>query len=83
MDSVRNSACISWLKVAKSESSSTDKHKAGWLVGLADRYAAIVLADSATFLLAVNRIAAFHSHSAITPNEINSSHGSVGRTSVP
>ena len=33
--------------------------KAGRLVGLADCYAAIVLADNATFLLAVNRIAAF------------------------
>ena len=35
--------------------------KAGRLVGLADCYAAIVLADNATFLLAVNRIAAFRS----------------------
>ena len=34
------------------------KCKAGRLVGLADRYAAIVLADNATFLLAVNCIAA-------------------------
>ena len=33
--------------------------KAGRLVGLAGCYAAIVLADNATFLLAVNRIAAF------------------------
>ena len=33
--------------------------KAGLLVGSADCYAAIVLADNATFLLAVNRIAAF------------------------
>ena len=33
--------------------------KAGRLVGLADCYAVIVLADNATFLLAVNRIAAF------------------------
>ena len=32
--------------------------KAGRLVGLADSYAVIVLADNATFLLAVNRIAA-------------------------
>ena len=41
--------------------------KAGRLVGLADCYAAIVLADSATFLLAVNRIAAFRLHSAVIP----------------
>ena len=34
------------------------KLKAGRLVGLADCYAAIVLAGNATFLLAVNRIAA-------------------------
>ena len=33
--------------------------KAGRLVGLSGNYAVIVLADSATFLLAVNRIAAF------------------------
>ena len=33
--------------------------KAGRLVGLADCYAAIVLADDATYILAVNRIAAF------------------------
>ena len=39
--------------------------KAGQLVGLADCYAVIVLADNATFLLAVNRIAAFRSDSAI------------------
>ena len=40
--------------------------KAGWLVGLADCYAAIVLADKATFLLAANRIAAYRQHFAIT-----------------
>ena len=34
-------------------------HKAGRLVCLADCYAAIVLADNATLLLVVNRIAAF------------------------
>ena len=33
--------------------------KAGRLVGLADCYAAIALADNATFLLTVNRTAAF------------------------
>ena len=33
--------------------------KAGRLVGLADCYAVTVLADNATFLLAVNRIAPF------------------------
>ena len=40
-------------------------HKAGWLVGLADCYAVIVLDDDATFLLAANRIAAFRSYTAI------------------
>ena len=39
--------------------------KAGRLVGLVDSYAVIVLADNATFLLAVNRISAFRQHSAI------------------
>mgnify|MGYP001795434040 CR=1 FL=1 len=39
--------------------------KAGRLVSLADCYAVIVLADNATFLLAVNRIAASRWHSAI------------------
>ena len=57
--------------------------KAGRLVGFAGCYAAIVLADNATFLLAVNRIAAFRSHSAITPNVIISSRGSVGRAAAP
>ena len=38
--------------------------KAGRLVGLANSYAVIVLADNATFLLAVNRIAAFRRHYA-------------------
>ena len=57
--------------------------KAGRLVGLAGCYAAIVLADNATFLLAVNRIAAFTWHSAITPVVIISSCGSVGRASAP
>ena len=33
--------------------------KAGMLVGLADCYAVIALANNATFLLAVNRIAVF------------------------
>ena len=36
-----------------------DVTKAGRLVGLSDCYAVIALADNATFLLAVNRIAAF------------------------
>ena len=57
--------------------------KAGRLVGIADCYAAIVPADNATFLLSVNHIAAFRPHSAIIPHVINSSRGSVGRTSVP
>ena len=49
----------------------------------ADCYAVIVLADSATFLLAVNRIAAFRLHSAIIPMIIIRSRGSVGSTSAP
>ena len=57
--------------------------KAGRLVGLADCYAVVVLADSATFLLAVNRIAAFRLHSAIIPMIIIRSRGSVGSTSAP
>ena len=60
--------------------------KAGRLVGLDDSYADIatfiVLADSATFLLAVNRIAAFWSHSAVITYEIISCRGSVGRESA-
>ena len=44
--------------------------KAGRLVGLADCYAAIVLADNATFLLAVNRIAATRPLSEIILNVI-------------
>ena len=57
--------------------------KAGRLAGLADCYAAIVLVDNATFLLAVNRIASFWWHSAIIANMIISSRGSVGRASAP
>ena len=57
--------------------------KAELLVGLANCYAAIVLADNATFLLSVNRIAALRPHSAIIPNVIISSRGSVGRASAP
>ena len=57
--------------------------KAGPLVGIAGCYAAIVLANNAKFLLAVNRIAAFQSHSAIIPFAILSSRGSVGRASAP
>ena len=57
--------------------------KAGRLVGLADCYAVIVLADNATFLLAVNRIAAFRSHSAIISIVVSCSRGSDGRASAP
>ena len=57
--------------------------KAGRLVGLADCYAAIALADNATFLLAVNRIAAFRWHPAIIAYVIISSCGSVGSASAP
>ena len=49
--------------------------KAGWLVGIADCYAVIVLANNATFLLVVNRIAAFRPHSVIITT--------VGRSSAP
>ena len=56
--------------------------KAGRPVGLADCYAVIVLADNATFLLAVNRKAAFRSHSAIITYVIRSSRGSAGRASA-
>ena len=57
--------------------------KAGWFVGLADCYVAIVLADNATFLLAVIRIAAFRLDSAIIANVNNRSCGLVGRASAP
>ena len=57
--------------------------KAGRLVGFADCYAVIVLADNATFLLAVNRIAAFWSHSAIISYVITRCRGSDGRASTP
>ena len=56
--------------------------KAGWLVGLADCYAVIVLADNATFLLAVNRIAAFRSDSAIIAIRTINCRGSDGRASA-
>ena len=56
--------------------------KAGRLVGLADCYAVIVIADNATFLLALNRIAAFRPHSAIISYISISSRGSVGRASA-
>ena len=49
------------------------------VVRLGGCYEAIVLADNATFVLAVNRIAAFRVHSAIIPNVITRSRGSVGR----
>ena len=55
--------------------------KAGRLVGLADSYAVIVLADSATISLAVNRIAAFRSHCAVIAYKIIGCRGSVGRAS--
>ena len=48
--------------------------KAGQLVGC---YAATALADNATFLLAVKRIAAFRSQQAIIAT------GSAGRASAP
>ena len=57
--------------------------KAGRLVGIADCYAAIVQADNATFLLAVNRIAAYRPDSAIIVGVIICSSGSVGRASAP
>ena len=57
--------------------------KAGRLVGLADCYAVIALADNATFLLAVSRIAAIWSHSAIMHKITISSYGSAGRASAP
>ena len=57
--------------------------KAGRLVGFADCYAVIVLADNATFLLAENRIAAYRSHSAVIYNVIISCRGSIGRASAP
>ena len=57
-------------------------HKAGWLVGLAGCCAARVLADNATFQLAVNRITAHRRHSAIITNNISSSRGLAGRASA-
>ena len=57
--------------------------KAGRLVGLAYCYAIIVLAENATFLLAVNRIAAYRWHSAIIFNEIISCLGSAVWASAP
>ena len=56
--------------------------KAGRLVGLADSCAVIVLADSATFLLAVNCMAAFRSHSAVMLCIVISCCGSVGWASA-
>ena len=56
---------------------------AGRLVGFAGCYAVIVLADNATFLLAVNRIAAFWSNSAVIAMKIISCCGSDGRASAP
>ena len=56
--------------------------KAGRLVGLAGSYAVIAVADSATFLLAVNRIAAFRPHSAVSLHQIIRCRGSVGRASA-
>ena len=45
-------------------------------------HAVIVLADSATFLLAVNRIAAFRSYSAVIQYLIIGCRGAVGRWSA-
>ena len=59
-----------------------EKLKAGRIVGIADSYAVIVLADSATFLLAVNRIAALRSDSAVIIGLIISCRGSDGRASA-
>ena len=56
--------------------------KAGRLVGFADCYAVIVLADNAKFLLAVNRIAAFWSYSEVIDINVISSCGAVGRASA-
>ena len=56
--------------------------KPGRLVGLADCYAVIVIADNATFLLAVNRIAAFRRHSAVILHIIIRCRGTVGRASA-
>ena len=73
--------CSAWLKIWHIMSLST-RFMAGRLVGLADCYAAIVLADNATFLLPVNRIAAFRSHLAFMFNAVFSSCGSAGRASA-
>ena len=70
-------------KTLASQAEGSIETKAGRLVGLADCYAIIALADNATFLLAVNRIAAFRSHSAIITNMIISCRGSNGRASAP
>ena len=75
-------ACVLCMKSRLSVTNRRKTLKAGRLVSLAGCYAAIVIADNATFLLSVNRIAAFQPHSAIIPNVIISSRGSVGRASV-
>ena len=56
--------------------------KAGRFVGLADCYAALVLADNATFLLVVNSIIAFRQNSANQPYEITCHRGSTARASA-
>ena len=56
--------------------------KAGRLVGFADCYAVIVLADNATFLFALNRMAAFPSDFAIIAHNTTRGRGSVGRASA-
>ena len=57
--------------------------KAGQLVGIAGCYADIVIADNATFLLAVNHIAAYRADSAIITLVIMCSRGSVGIATAP
>ena len=56
--------------------------KAGPFVGLADCCAALVVADNATFLLAVNRMAAFRQNSANQLYRITYHRGATGRVSV-
>ena len=58
-------------------------NKAGRLVGIAGSYADLVIADNATILLAVNRIAAYRPDSAIVAHTIIWSRGSVGRATAP
>ena len=75
--------CVSMRCGCHTVAAMYNLHKAGRLVGFADCYAVIALADNATFLLAVNRIAAVREHSAIMLFTANRSRGSVGRVSAP